>query len=488
MDYSKNMILTVTITDMSDNGEGVGKINGYTLFVKDAIVGDTVKAKLTKVKKNYSYARLEEIITPSSDRVQALCPLHKRCGGCQLQAMSYPAQLKFKENKVKNNLIRIGGINDSYVESIFEPIIGMEEPFEYRNKSQYPIGSDKDKNPIAGFYAGRTHDIIPCSRCFLAPPENQEIIEILLAHMKKYNIPSYSEISGEGTIRHLLIRKGFTSGEIMVCIVVKHVHKIKGGCKEKECYIPHEEELVENLCKVEGVQSICVSVNNLNTNVIMGNEIHTIRGKDKIEDTLLGNRYEISPLSFYQVNLVQVEKLYETAVEFADLKGDEEVWDICCGIGTITLSMAAKAKFVHGIEIVLPAIEDARKNASFNNVKNVDFICAAAEEYLPENKEKIKADVIVLDPPRKGMDERALRVICDVAPQKIVYVSCDSATLSRDVKFLCENGYELRRIRCTDMFPQTVHVETVCLLSKKKATDFVEIGVDAEDYYRIKEK
>ena len=467
MEYSKNQILTVTISDMSDTGEGIGKINGYTLFVKDAIVGDTVKAKLTKVKKNYSYARLEEIITPSADRVMPLCPEYKRCGGCQLQAMDYEAQLRFKENKVKNNLVRIGGAEAFVIDGIFEPIIGMDNPFEYRNKSQYPVGADKEGNPIAGFYAGRTHDIIPCTKCHLAPSENQEILEVILRHMKKYKIPAYNEKTGEGIIRHVLIRKGFTSGEIMVCPVVKHVHKIKGGCKAEASYIPYEEELVQELVNIPGVKSICVSVNNLNTNVILGNEIHTLWGKDKIEDTLLDNRYEISPLSFYQVNPVQVEKLYGTAIEFADLNGDEEVWDICCGIGTITLSMASKAKCVHGLEIVPEAIEDAKKNALTNKVDNADFICAPAEEYLPEHKNEITADVIVLDPPRKGMDERALRVICDVSPKKIVYVSCDSATLARDVKYLCENGYELKRVRCTDMFPQTVHVETVVLIQRK---------------------
>lgn len=467
MEYSKNQILTVTITDIGDNGEGIGKIDGYTLFVKDALPGDTVKASLTKVKKNYSYARLVEIITPSSERTVPACPEYRRCGGCQLQAMDYNAQLRFKENRVKNNLMRIGGVESSVIDEVFEPIIGMSNPYEYRNKSQYPVGEDKKNNPIAGFYAGRTHDIIPCTKCLLAPAENQEIVEIVLNHMRKYKIPAYNEKTGLGTLRHILVRKGFTSGEIMVCFVVKHIHKIKGGCKEKVTYIPYEEELVESLKKISGVASICVSVNNLNTNVIMGNEIHTLWGKDKIEDVLLGNYFEISPLSFYQVNPIQVEKLYGTAIEFADLKGDEEVWDICCGIGTITLSMASKAKRVHGIEIVPEAIEDAKRNAKTNNVNNADFICAAAEDFLPAHKGEIAADVIVLDPPRKGMDERALRVICEVSPKKIVYVSCDSATLSRDIKFLRENGYELKRVRCTDMFPQTVHVETVCLLSRK---------------------
>ena len=461
MEFCKNQVLTVSINDMGNDGEGIGRFEGYTLFVKDAIPGDVVKAKLTKVKKNYAYARCEEIITLSSDRTKPFCPDHNRCGGCQIQAMTYESQLRFKEKKVKNNLIRIGGIPEHIVESVFEPIIGMDSPMRYRNKSQYPIGEDPAKNPVAGFYAGRTHCIIPRIDCGLSPAENKEILEIILGHMRKYHIKPYDESSQNGIVRHVLIRKGFTTGEIMVCLVIMNK-------KENKEFLPHQRELTEKLSTVSGVTSICVSINNENTNVIMGHEIHTIMGKDKISDLLMGKRFEISPLSFYQVNPVQVEKLYSVVSEYADLSGTEEVYDICCGIGTISLCLAEGAGTIHGLEIVPEAIEDAINNAKENNITNVDFICAAAEDYLSAHKDEIRADVVILDPPRKGMDGASLSAIADISPGRIVYVSCDSATLARDVKFLTERDYEIKRVRCTDMFPQTAHTETVCLMERNR--------------------
>lgn len=460
MEFRKNQILEVMITDIGDNGEGIGKYEGYTLFVKDAVPGDHVSARLTKVKKNYAYARCEHLITSSEKRTTPFCAEYRRCGGCQIQAMSYDAQLEYKKNKVRNNLIRIGKLPSDVVDSAFEPIIGMDSPVRYRNKSQYPIGYDREGNVTAGFYAGRTHDIIPCSDCGIAPAEDGNILEAVLGHMRAHNIEPYDEITGHGIVRHVLIRKGFNTGEIMVCFVVRH----KAGY---ESYIPYQDELIACLSGIQGVRSICISVNNENTNVIMGQEIHTLWGNDTITDTLLGKRFEISPLSFYQVNPVQTEKLYKTAVEFALLTGNEEVWDICCGIGTISLCMADKAKTVHGLEIVPEAIDDAKRNALANDIKNVDFICAAAEDYLPLYKDDIRADVVVLDPPRKGMEEAALSVIADMNPERIVYVSCDSATLSRDILFLTDRGYSVKRARCVDMFPHTVHVETVVLLTRK---------------------
>ena len=484
MEYRKNQILTVRIDDIGRNGEGIGRYEDYILFVKDAVCGDFVKARITKVKKNYAYARCEEIITASPDRTEPLCALDRRCGGCQIMGLSYTAQLKFKENKAKNDLIRIGGIHSDQLERMFEQIIGMEDPSRYRNKAQYPVGTDREGNVVAGFYAGRTHSIIPCSDCMISPEENARILDLILGHMREHGIKPYDEITGQGVVRHVLIRKGFSTGRIMVCLVIRH--KKKGSSGE---FLPGQYQLVQKLSAVTGVESVCVSVNNDNTNVIMGRELHTIWGSDTISDILLGKRFEISPLSFYQVNPVQTEKLYSVAIDFANLSGSEEVWDICCGIGTISLCMADRAGFVHGLEIVPEAIEDARKNAEINGVENVDFVCAAAEEYLPVHKDEIKADVIVLDPPRKGMDEAALDAICSVAPDRIVYVSCDSATLARDVKYLTERGYSLRRIRCVDMFPHTVHVETVVLMGKTvtRSKSHVDLGLDVEDYYRIKE-
>lgn len=494
MEYHKNQILTVTIEDIGNNGEGIGRTNGYILFVKDAVCGDLVKAKLTKVTKSYAYARVEEIIKPSADRVVPSCENHSRCGGCQIQAMSYASQLRFKENKVRNNLMRIGGIPADVIEQAFEPIIGMDRPLRYRNKSQYPVGYDRDGNIVAGFYAGRTHAIIPCADCMLSPEENSHILRIILDHMQSYGISPYDETTGSGTVRHVLVRKAFATGQIMVCLVICHekpadIHKGSTMADGRtDVCLKGQDELIENLCRIPGMTSVCVSVNNERTNVIMGDEIHVLWGKDTITDVLLGKEFKISPLSFYQVNPVMVGKLYSTAIEFAGLSGSEEVYDICCGIGTIAICMADRAKTVHGLEIVPEAIEDAKKNAEANHIGNVDFICAAAEEYLPKHRDEISADVIVMDPPRKGMDAAALEVIAAAAPERIVYVSCDSATLARDLKYLREEGYEISRIRCVDMFPHTVHVETVCLLERlRNAKDYVTFTLDMEDYYRIKD-
>ena len=479
MEYVKNQILKVTVSDFGKNGEGIGRHEGYTLFVKDAVPGDVVSARLTKVRKNYAYARCEEVITPSSDRVLPFCEEHIRCGGCQIQALSYEAQLRFKENKVKNDLIRIGGLSEDAVEAAFEPIIGMDSPVRYRNKSQYPVGYDRDGNIVAGFYAGRTHSIIPCTDCRLCPEENKDILDIILSHMRENHIEPYNETTGEGIVRHILIRKGFATGQIMVCLVInKKSGTVNAGSGE---YIAAQSELTDTLSSVPGMTSVCVSVNNRNTNVIMGDEIHTLWGSDTIKDILLGKTFEISPLSFYQVNPVQTEKLYSTAIEYAELSGSEEVWDICCGIGTISLCMADKARTVHGLEIVPEAIEDAKRNARCNGTDNAGFICAAAEDFLPKHRGEIKADVVILDPPRKGMDEKALDAICDAAPSRIVYVSCDSATLARDISFLTARGYVPKRIRCTDMFCHTIHAECVVLLTQRKPDMSIEITMTEED-------
>lgn len=454
MDFKKNDVVTVTIEDMGTDGEGIGKVEGFTLFIKDALIGDVVDAKLMKVKKNYGYARLMNIIAPSPDRVKPKCPVYRQCGGCQIQALDYQAQLKFKERKVRGNLERIGGFTDISL----EPIIGMEEPYHYRNKAQFPVGTDKNDEIVVGFYAGRTHDIIPNTKCYLGTKVNEEILQVVLEYMKKYNISAYDEASGKGLVRHILIRTGFTSGEIMVCLVVN-------GKK-----LPKSEKLVEALTKIQGMTSITINTNEKRTNVILGEEIHLLWGTTYIQDNIGDITYRISPLSFYQVNPVQTKKLYETALEYADLKGEETVWDLYCGIGTISLFLAQKAKMVYGVEIVPQAIEDARENAVLNNIQNAKFYVGKAEEVLPElyEKEGIYADVIVVDPPRKGCDEKCLETIVKMQPKRVVYVSCDSATLARDLRYLCDRGYEVKRGRACDMFPMTGHVETVVLMSRKE--------------------
>ena len=508
MEYQKNDCVTVTIEDMGSEGEGIGRVDGFTLFVKDAVIGDTVEAKIIKSKKQYAYARLEKVITPSPFRVEPKCAFHRQCGGCQIQTLSYEKQLEFKQQKIRNNLIRIGGFSPEEADTWMEPIVGMEDPYHYRNKAQYPVGTDKEGNVITGFYAGRTHSIISNTDCALGHAQNREILTIILDHLKEFGIPAYDEITGQGLMRHILIRTGFTSGEIMVCLVMNGET------------LPGQEKLVCRLAEIKGMTSISISINKERTNVIMGKEIRTIWGAPTISDTIhvrdmtregfpfTGQEltFKISPLSFYQVNPVQTEKLYSLALEYAGLTGKETVWDLYCGIGTISLFLADRAKTVYGVEIVPQAIEDARENARQNHITNAEFFVGKAEEVLPQfyEKQSIRAgkgiacsetfagltaeraemlhpDVIVVDPPRKGCDSLCLATMLRMKPERIVYVSCDSATLARDLKVLCDGGYEVKRVRGVDQFGQTVHVETVVLLSQRKADDYVEVELELDE-------
>lgn len=472
----KNDLVTVAIEDIGVGGEGIGKVDGYTLFIKDAIIGDVVEAKIVKAKKNYGYARLMNIVTPSENRIEKpACPMARRCGGCQIQEMKYGAQLSFKEGKVRGNLERIGEVPAELLDKVMQPIVGMEEPFHYRNKAQFPIGTDKEGHIITGFYAGRTHSIIPNTDCTLGVAVNQKILEIILHFMENNHISAYDEEKHKGLVRHVLIRYGFKTDEIMVCLVING---------EK---LPHAEKLVDKLCEISGMTSITISVNKAKTNVIMGNEIKLLWGQTYITDYIGNVKYQISPLSFYQVNPVQTEKLYGLALDYADLNGNETVWDLYCGIGTISLFLAQNAKQVYGVEIVPQAIDDARNNAKINDITNAEFYVGKAEEVLPEyyreyqeshGGETAHADVIVVDPPRKGCEESLLQTIVDMQPEKVVYVSCDSATLARDVKFLRESGYELKKITPVDQFPNTVHVETVVLLSHKKPDGHINVKVE----------
>ena len=448
----KNDTFVITIEDLSDNGEGVGRLDGYIWFIKDTVIGDTVEAGVMKMKKTYGFARLIRIIEPSPSRIEPACPVARQCGGCQLQAMSYEEQLKFKERKVRNNLMRIGNLKDVPM----LPIMGMDEPWRYRNKSQFPFGLNRDGEIITGFYAGRTHAIVENEDCLLGKEVNREILGIIKSFMKEYAIRPYDEESHTGLVRHALIRVGFKTGEIMVCLVIN-------GRK-----MAHGEELVERLLNVEGMTSISLNVNTERTNVILGKEIINLYGPGYITDYIGNVKYQISPLSFYQVNPVQTEKLYGTALEYAGLTGEETVWDLYCGIGTISLFLAQKAKKVYGVEIVPEAIEDAKMNAKLNGIDNVDFFVGKAEEVLPEQFRNncVYADVIVVDPPRKGCDTVCLDTIVAMGPKRVVYVSCDSATLARDVKYLGEKGYEVEKVRCCDMFGWGGHVETVVLMSK----------------------
>lgn len=458
----KNEKIVVKIEDIGVNGEGIGKVEGYTLFVKDALIGDMVEAVITKAKKNYGYAKMLKILDASPHRVERKCPVARQCGGCQIQELSYEAQLDFKTKKVYGNLERIGGFSPEFLDTVIEPICGMEEPFYYRNKAQFPIGTDREGNIVTGFYAGRTHQIIPNLECALGVSVNQKILQIIVDFMNQYGVSAYNEETGRGLVRHVLIRYGFTTKEIMVCLVIN-------GDK-----IPKSEKLVDKLTQIDGMTSITYSVNKENTNVIMGKEIGVLWGQGYITDYIGDVKYQISPLSFFQVNPVQTEKLYGLALEYAGLKGDETVWDLYCGIGTISLFLAQKAKKVYGVEIVPQAIDDARNNAKINGIENAEFFVGKAEEILPEyyaqyekeHGEKAYADVIVVDPPRKGCDETLLDTMVEMRPERIVYVSCDSATLARDLKYLCERGYEIQKVKPVDQFPHTVHVEVACCLQR----------------------
>ena len=484
----KNELVKVKIEDIGVGGEGIGKVDGYTLFIKDTIIGDVVEAKVMKAKKNYGYARLMNVLTPSEDRVEkVVCPMARKCGGCQIQEMKYPAQLAFKESKVRGNLERIGEVPGELLDQIMHPVVGMDEegmqPFRYRNKAQFPIGTDKDGRVTAGFYAGRTHSIIGNTDCVLGVEVNEEILNCILDFMEEFEIPAYDEVKHKGLVRHVLLRYGFKTDEIMVCLV------INGKT------IPHCHDLVGRLRQIPGMTSITLSSNTAKTNVIMGDTIRLLWGQEFITDYIGEIKYQISPLSFYQVNPVQTEKLYGLALDYAGLTGNETVWDLYCGIGTISLFLAKKAKQVYGVEIIPQAIDDAKNNAKINNITNAEFYVGKAEEVLPEyykeyekthNGETAHADVIVVDPPRKGCEESLLQTIVDMQPEKVVYVSCDSATLARDVKFLRAKGYELKDVTPVDQFPHTVHVETVCQLVLRKPAVHINIDVDVEELVQDK--
>ena len=473
--FSKNDEVDILIEDISNEGEGIGHVNGYALFVKDTLPGDYVHAKIIKVKKSYGFARLMDIIKPSEDRTEAVCENAVRCGGCQLQHYRYDRQLDYKQNKVKNALVRMGGFADDFIDSVMEPVIGMDNPYNYRNKAQFPVGKDKEGNTVIGFYAGRTHSIIDSRYCYIQSEVSNKVVSIIRIWIERYGISPYEETKHSGLIRHILVRNGFKTGEVMVCLVVTSKK------------VPALDKLVELLGDIDGLVSVCLNINKDKTNKILGDKIINVYGRDYIEDYIGDVKYRISPLSFYQVNPVQTEKLYSTALDFAGLTGNETVWDLYCGIGTISLFLAKSAKSVLGVEIVPQAISDAKVNAQINNIDNALFTCGAAEDvedFLTENELQHiygNPDVIVVDPPRKGCDSKLLDTIISHSPERIVYVSCDPATLARDLKILCEDVYEIKRVRACDMFGMSGHVETVVLLSQQKPDDTIEIDLDLDE-------
>jgi len=460
----KNEEYIVEVSGLGFEGEGVAKVEGFPVFIQGALVGEKVKVKIIKVSKNFAFGKLIEVIETSEHRRDPVCSIYKRCGGCGLQHLSYEGQLDFKKSRVKDVLERVGKLKineDSQVVStdggvVLHDTIGMEEPYRYRNKVQLPVGEENGEIKI-GFYAQRSHEIIDMNTCHIQDQVGDKVVALTKEWMKKYNIKPYDEKNHKGTVRHIMIRRGFNTNEVMVVLVTR----------TKE--LSHKEEFVSLIREnIEGIKSIIQNVNNKKTNVILGEENITLFGEDHISDYIGDFKFNISPLSFFQVNPIQTEVLYSKAMEYAGLTGKETVFDAYCGAGTISLFLSQKAKKVYGVEIVEQAIEDARVNAKENNIDNVEFIVGKSEEVIPELIEKgIKADVMVVDPPRKGCEKSLLESIGKMQPDRIVYVSCDPGTLARDLAILEGEGYRTVEVQPVDMFPQGAHVESVTLLTRK---------------------
>ncbi|MBO2517492.1 MAG: 23S rRNA (uracil(1939)-C(5))-methyltransferase RlmD [Clostridiales bacterium] len=444
---------------------GFAQADGMAVFVENALPGERVRALILKVQKNCAFAKTVEILTPSPDRAEPDCPYYRQCGSCTCRHMTYGATLRMKREDVRDAFAHIAGISIDV-----PPVIGMEEPAHYRNKVSMPVAGETGA-PAAGYYAPRSHRVTPVEDCLISMDSGNAVVKVTLQWMKKFGIPPYDENTGKGLVRHIMARTS-RAGESMAVIIAAGK-------------LPHEQELAGMLrAAVPGLCSVQVNLNRRRDNVILGDTCRVIWGRERLRDTLCGLTFDLSPLSFFQINPVQTEKLYQTALDFADLKGSEEAVDLYCGAGTISLNMAKKAKHVTGIEIVPPAIEDAKMNALRNGVANADFYAAAAEDLLPELAEKgLRPDVIMMDPPRKGAEEAVLRAIAKCAPEKVVYVSCDVHSQARDVKLLTALGYRLEKVQPVDMFPWTEHVETVVLLSRlrQKPDDYIDADVDAAE-------
>lgn len=448
----KNKDYVIEITGMGFEGEGVGKINNFTVFVQGALPRETVKIKIVKVAKSYAHGKLLEVIKPSQHRVEPKCSIYKRCGGCQLQHMSYEAQLEFKTQRVKEVMERIGKLENVTIHKT----LGMKLPYRYRNKVQLPVGKSNGNVQI-GFYAPRSHDIIDMDTCHIQDETADEIVKLTRNWITKHGIEPYDEAKGTGVVRHIMVRKGFKTGEVMLVLVTT---------EEK---LPHADEFIDVMVQnIKGLKSIVQNINPKKTNVILGQRNINLWGLDTIKDYIGEFKFNISPLSFFQVNPVQTEVLYGKALEYAGLTGEEAVFDAYCGTGTISLFLSQKAKKVYGVEIVPEAIEDAKKNARENGVSNAEFFVGEAEKVIPELISKgIEADIVVVDPPRKGCEKSLLEAISSMQPKRIVYVSCDPATLARDLGILKDLGYNTEEIQPVDMFPQTAHVECVVRIERK---------------------
>lgn len=445
----KNDYIDVVFEDLTHEGAGVAKVDGYPLFVPNGLPGEKAKIKVIKANKGYGFGRLIETYEESPYRVEAPCPIYKECGGCQLQHLSYEGQLKAKEKQVRDVLTRIGKLENVKVHSV----LGMQDPWRYRNKAQVPVG-EQEGGLIGGFYQQRTHQIIDMKECIIQQEKNDEVVQAVKEICSRYGVRAYDEVRNKGDLRHIMARYGLVTGEVMIVLVTR----------TKD--LPHKNKIIEEIAsRVQGVKSICQNVNSKKTNVIFGDETKVLWGEEVIYDFIGDIKFAISARSFYQVNPEQTKVLYEKALEYADLSGEENVIDAYCGIGTISLFLAQKAKKVFGVEIVPEAIEDAKRNAALNGIKNADFAVGEAETVIPRwYKEGNSADVLVVDPPRKGCDEALLQTIMEMKPKKVVYVSCNPGTLARDLRILEDGGYQTVEVQPVDMFPMTMHVEAVAWL------------------------
>lgn len=457
--------ITLTVNGLGSSGEGVGKYEGFTVFVKGALPEEEVRVTITLVKKSYAVGALEEIVKASAERVEPACPVYKECGGCQLQHLSYKGQLECKRQQVQDALTRIGHLN---LEAL--PVLGAAEPWSYRNKMQFPAAADAEGVLQIGCYATATHSVVDTDACMISKEANNAIMKTVRTWMQHYNISAYDEKTGKGLVRHIMGRVGVHSGEVMAVIITSGYD------------IPHRSVLIEWLKRhVPGLVSVVQNINKKQTNVVMGSKTRVLYGPESIKDSLGSLSFHISAQAFFQVNSEQAEKLYNKALEFAALSGKETVVDVYCGTGTISLYLARHAKQVYGIEIVAPAIENAKKNAEENKCANAEFICGDAAVELPKLLAGgVRPDVVVVDPPRAGCEQKVLAAIAEVQPERVVYVSCNPASLARDLAFMEQHGYKAIVAQPVDMFPMTSHVETVVLLGRKFEKSREHVYLDYE--------
>lgn len=451
----KNEYYDVTFEDLTHEGAGVAKVQGFPIFVPNALPEEKAQIKVTRVKKGFAFGRLIELKEESPHRTDAPCPIYKQCGGCQLQHMTYEGQLLFKQKQVKDVLERIGKLDLSNV--TVHPTLGMEDPWNYRNKAQVPVG-EREGGLVAGFYQQRSHDIIDMSACLIQQSKNDEAVQTVKDICAAYGVKAYNEERHKGWLRHIMVRYGVVTGEMMIVFITRTSD------------FPHKAKIIEDItAQFPHVKSIVQNINPNKTNVIFGNETNVIWGEEYIYDLIGDVKFAISARSFYQVNPEQTKVLYDKALEYAELQGEETVIDAYCGIGTISLFLAKQAKKVYGVEIVPEAIEDAKRNAELNGIKNAEFAVGEAETVIPKwYEEGITADTLVVDPPRKGCDEALLRTIIDMKPKRVVYVSCNPGTLARDLRVLEDGGYQTLEVQPVDMFPHTNHVECVAMIELKE--------------------